>query len=195
MDDVKRTAYGPGGHGEADDTSHESPGGHFGYEMAGDPRFAGRRWVDVEAELQVVYPTWLKAHGYAGGGGEAWNAVKRAVREAWESALEVQQLERKPPTGEWDQLAPEYRRLWEEQRLTDRTWEDVEPGYRYAVDMGLDPRYQGRPWGDVAPFLEAGLPAWAASHGYQLREGESLWGRLRDAVRHAWERARHHSSR
>ena len=59
--------------------------------------------------------------------------------------------------------------------------------------MWADPRHQGRPWGDVAPFLETGLLGWAATHGYQVREGESLWERYRESIRHPWERVSHRS--
>ena len=166
-----------------------APARRFGYEMAFDPRFAGRRWRDVEPELRSIYQDWLREHGYEGVGDQAWDAVKGAVREDWESALDVEHMEVDPRTGRWEELALEYRALWEDQKpVIGVTWADVEPGYRYAVEMGDDPRYQGRPWADVAPHLEAGLPGWAASHGYQVREGESLWERLRDSIRHLWER-------
>jgi hypothetical protein len=170
------------------------PGRRFGYEMAFDPRFEGRRWPDVERELRSEYGNWFERHGYAPADDLAWERVRGRVREAWESALEVEHTQVDPRTGQWDESASEYRRLWEERDSApgDR-WEDVEPGYRYAHEMALDPRYQGRPWGDVAHFLEAGLPAWAAAHGYQVREGESLWERLSQSVRHVWERAIHRS--
>lgn len=123
------------------------------------------------------------------------------VREAWESALDLERAQFDPPTGQWEEVAPEYQRLWEATKpAIGAIWADVEPGYRYAVEMGVAPRFHGRPWGEAAPHLEAGLPRWAVSHGYHVREGESLWERLRESIRHVWERAqarrdRHASSR
>lgn len=191
MDDVKDSPRSMGPGRDTGDRNVRAPGRRFGYEMAFDPRFAGRRWGDVEPELQGVYADWTREHGYEAAGGGGWDDVKGVVRDAWESALEVEHTQVDPGTGQWEELGPEYRRLWAERQPSGGRWEDVEPGYRYAVEMGGDPRYQGRPWGDVAPFLEAGLPGWAASRGYQVREGESLWNRLRDSIRHAWDRATH----
>jgi hypothetical protein len=124
----------------------------------------------------------------------SWERVMGRVREAWESVLEVEHTQVDPRTGQWDETASDYRQLWEEHYSApgDR-WEDVEPGYRYAHEMALDPRYQGRSWGDMAPVLEAGLPAWAAVHGYQVRDGESFWDRMRKSIQHAWERVVHHT--
>jgi hypothetical protein len=194
MGEVKgTTAHSTGPSREPNEKIDKAAARQFGYEMAFDPRFSERRWGDVEPELRAIYQDWLKAHGYHGAGSEAWDEVKGAVREAWESVLDVEHTQVDPLTGRWEEVAPRYRRLWEEQQLTGVTWVEVEPGYRYAAEMRLDPRYQGRPWADVAPFLEAGLPGWAASHGYQVREGESLWDRLRGSIRHAWERVKHPS--
>lgn len=169
----------------------ETPGRRFAYEMAFDSRFEGRRWDEVETELRAEYPRWMQQQGLDRGGAD-WDGVKHAVREAWDSALDVERAKTDPWSGQWDERAPEYRRMWESRYSgSGRRWEDVELGYRYADSMGLDPRYLGRPWDDVAPGLEVEFPTWAASHGYRIGEGENLWERLRDSIRHAWDHVKH----
>lgn len=79
--------------------------------MMFDPRFSGRRWVDVEPELGTIYQDWLGTHGHPGARGEAWDDVKGAVRDAWESALEVEHTQVDPLTGQWEEATPRYRRL------------------------------------------------------------------------------------
>jgi hypothetical protein len=167
-------------------------GRRFRYEMAFDPRFAGRRWADVEPELRSEYPAWAQAHGVHEANDEAWKRVKAGVREAWESTLDVEHTLTDARTGRWEERAPAYKRLWEARYgASGPRWEDVEPGYRFVHEMALDPRYQGRPWGDVAPLLEAGLPAWAVAHGYRITEEPGLWERLREIVQDMWKRTSH----
>ncbi len=166
----------------------------FAYEMAFDPRFEGRAWDEVEPELRTEYPGWQERHA-RGPGGANWERVKRAVQEAWESALDVERAQVDPWTGQWDERALEYRRMWERRYgVAGGRWEDAEAGYRYADAMALDPQYIGRPWDDVAPGLEAGFRTWAASHGYRIREGENLWERLRHTIRDAWDHVKHRRS-
>ena len=174
----------------------QSPGKRFAYEMAFQAEFQGRRWDEVEAELGEAYPGWLDAHGIDAARGAAWDDVKDQVRDAWNSALDVERLESDPRTGQWDERATEYRGYWEGRYggAPDRRWEEDEVGYRYADWMAMDPRFVGRPWGDVAPGLQAGFPNWAATHGYRINEGESTWERLRDVIREAWDHITHRRS-
>lgn len=194
MDDSRTTPNS--GASARPEPGDRSPGKRFAYEMAFQARFQGRRWNEVEAELREAYPGWLNAHGITGARGAAWDNVKRQVREAWDSALDVERVETDPRTGQWDERASEYRGHWEGRYggAPGRRWEDDEVGYRYADSMAMDPRFVGRPWGDVAPGLQAGLPNWAASHGYRISEGESTWERLRDVIREAWEHITHRRS-
>jgi hypothetical protein len=194
MDEAKQAKRQDPGRRSTGQDEDRDPGRRFGYEIAFDSRFEGRRWPDVEPELRLEYDGWLKRHGYVQADDLSWERVMGRVREAWESVLEVEHTQVDPRTGQWDERASEYRRLWEEHySASGDRWEDVEPGYRYAHEMALDPRYQGRSWGDMAPVLEAGLPAWAAAHGYQVRDGESIWERMRKNIQHVWERAVHHT--
>jgi len=177
--------------------TEQNPGHRFGYEMAFDPRFEGRRWADVASDLRAVFPVWAEHHGYDNTAAiPAWDEVKGAVREAWEGALAVEHREGDPRSGQWQELAMEYRRHWEAGPDASRgRWEDVEPGYRYGYEMRWDPRFQGRLFTDVESDLSLGLPGWAASNGYHVGEGESLWIKLRRAIQDGWERATHGSSR
>jgi hypothetical protein len=171
----------------------ETPAKRFASEMAFQPRFQGRRWGEVQAELREAYPGWLKANDLSGAKGAAWDDVKGQVREAWDSALDVERIERDPWTGQWDERASEYRNFWEDRYAgaPDRRWEEDEVGYRYADTMATDPRFVGRPWGDVAAGLQTGFPSWAASHGYRIAEGDTTWHRLRDVIRDVWEHIAH----
>lgn len=173
----------------------KSPAKTFASEMAFDSRFEGRRWKDVEADLRAEYAKWLAERQLAGDDSTSWDRVKNEVREAWESALDVERVEADPMTGRWDERAPEYQRMWESRSgAAGGRWEDAEPAYKYAHTMAMDPLYLGRPWDDVAPGLEAGFPTWAASHGYRIAEGENLWERLRDTIRDAWGHVKHRRS-
>src|SRR5579864_1568828 len=139
-----------------------SPAKRFACEMAFDPRFQGRRWKDVEAELRAEYPGWLKRHEPDGGGGALWEQVRDAVHEAWDAALDVERAELDPWRGQWDERALEYRPIWENRfGASGRRWEDHEAGYRFADAMALDP------------------------------EGENMWERLRETIKHAWDHLKH----
>lgn len=88
----------------------------------------------------------------------------------------------------WEQIAPEFRKRWQE-RLpnTAEQWEAHEPYYRYGYEMGYDPRFDGREWLDVEADLRTKYPEWAREHGYAYDEHDGLWDRFKDAVRDAWE--------
>jgi hypothetical protein len=194
MDNRKTT--GNTGASARPEPGDRSLGKRFAYEMAFRPAFQGRRWDEVEAELQEAYPDWLKAHEAAGAKRAGWDDVKRDVREGWDSALDVEHIEADPRTGQWDERAPDYRGVWEGRfaGAGGRRWEDDEIGYRYADWMAMDPRFVGRPWDDVAPGLQTGFPNWAASQGYRVTEGQGAWERLRDVIRHGWEHITHRRS-
>jgi len=63
--------------------------------------------------------------------------------------------------------------------MADRTFEDYEPGYRYAYQSyGL---YRGRNFTDVEPDLRSG---WNTFEG----RGKSTWENVKDSVRDAWDK-------
>ena len=61
-------------------------GYRFGYEKAFDPRFEGRRWADVESDLQAEFKAWAERQGRGAVDEDTWDRVKGNVREAWESS-------------------------------------------------------------------------------------------------------------
>ncbi|NJO05132.1 MAG: YsnF/AvaK domain-containing protein [Chloroflexaceae bacterium] len=60
------------------------------------------------------------------------------------------------------------------------TYDDYTPVYRYGYSLGIDDRYRGNEWSRVEPE--------ARRHWEDRNPG--TWDRVKDAVRHAWDRAR-----
>jgi stress response protein YsnF len=52
------------------------PAYRFGHSLAGDPRYAGREWDDVEADART---DWGRSNS-----GGTWEEMKAAIRHAWE---------------------------------------------------------------------------------------------------------------
>ncbi|MBI2761217.1 MAG: hypothetical protein HYX51_07320 [Chloroflexi bacterium] len=61
------------------------PGYRYGYEMAADPRYAGREWSDIEANLGSGFRDWSGRQGYQNDE-SAWERARINAREAWQSA-------------------------------------------------------------------------------------------------------------
>jgi hypothetical protein len=68
----------------------------------------------------------------------------------------------------------------------DRTFEDYEPGYRYAYESY--PRYKGRKFSDVEPDLRTGFTKFEG-------RGRSTWENVRESVRDAWDKLTGRESR
>jgi len=62
--------------------------------------------------------------------------------------------------------------------MADRTFEDYEPGYRFAYQSYA--LYRGRNFSDVEPDLRSG---WNTFEGRR-----STWENVKDSVRDAWDR-------
>ncbi len=60
------------------------PGYRYGYEMARDPRFQGKRWTEIEHDLQRHYNEWASRHGLSSRPDSGWDRVREATREAWD---------------------------------------------------------------------------------------------------------------
>ena len=54
------------------------PSYRYGYELRNDPRYRGRGWSEVEADVQR---DWTTRHPET-----PWERAKESVREAWEGA-------------------------------------------------------------------------------------------------------------
>jgi hypothetical protein len=63
--------------------------------------------------------------------------------------------------------------------MADRTFEDYEPGYRYAYESYG--QYKGRAFNDVESDLRTG---WNTFEG----RGRSTWENVKDSVRDAWDK-------
>jgi uncharacterized protein (TIGR02271 family) len=61
------------------------PGYRYGYEMAYDTRYQGKRWDEVESGLRSDYGAWATRSGYKAEP-NAWDRFKEGVREAWDNA-------------------------------------------------------------------------------------------------------------
>jgi uncharacterized protein (TIGR02271 family) len=61
-----------------------------------------------------------------------------------------------------------------------RRYEEVEPAYRFGHSMASDARYRGRRWEDVEADARS---EWGRTND------DSMWDDMKDAVRHAWQRA------
>jgi len=62
------------------------------------------------------------------------------------------------------------------------TWEQVRPAYQYGDELARDQRYRGRDW---STFEADARRDWDARH-----PGASTWDKIKDGVRHAYDRAK-----
>jgi uncharacterized protein (TIGR02271 family) len=63
------------------------------------------------------------------------------------------------------------------------TWDQVRPAYQYGDELARDQRYRGRDWNS---FEADARRDWEARHP----GGESTWEKIKDGVRHAYDKAR-----
>jgi hypothetical protein len=84
-------------------------------------------------------------------------------------------------TQHWEDFRSRYEMLWQQHYgTTDATWEQMEPVYRYAWDLANDPRYRGRPWGEVETTVSR---EWQRSTYAQ----RLAWRDAAGPVRDVWE--------
>jgi hypothetical protein len=91
----------------------------------------------------------------------------------------------------WEEYRDRYRTHWEGS-YPNRTWTEVESGYRYGWESALDERYRGRSYADIEPDLQRGWRDYdrrvsGTTMGTQV---ERSWEHFKDSVRHGWERAK-----
>ena len=72
--------YGSSGRG----WDEVEPGYRYSYEMARDPRYRGRAWSEIEANLGADYAGWARLRGYRAEQ-HGWDRVREDVRMAWEA--------------------------------------------------------------------------------------------------------------
>jgi hypothetical protein len=135
-----------------------------------------RRWTDAESDLERG---WLQARGQSS---LAWPAARPAVEDAWNR---VDDRARNPFEERFaTQLDADADRYWRavytsRQYGRDRTYEELQPAYRYGYDSARSRRDDS--WDEVSPELERG---WDRARGSSAMS----WPEARDAVRDAWER-------
>jgi len=56
----------------------------YGYEMAADPRFQNRDWMQAEPELRREYSGWATRKGFRADE-TAWDRFKDTIRDSWDS--------------------------------------------------------------------------------------------------------------
>jgi uncharacterized protein (TIGR02271 family) len=62
------------------------------------------------------------------------------------------------------------------------TWDQVRPAYEYGDELARDQRYRGREW---STFESDARRDWESRH-----PGASTWDKIKDGVRHAYDKAR-----
>ena len=103
---------------------------------------------------------------------------KRSVQAG---GIRVQSQVVETPVSESVELREE--RAHVERRPVERpvSYEEVEPAYRFGHTLAGNTRYQGRAWEDIE--------ADARNEWGRSQDG-STWEHMKDAVRHAWQRAK-----
>ncbi|MDQ1470933.1 MAG: hypothetical protein QOJ99_2413 [Bryobacterales bacterium] len=76
-------------------------------------------------------------------------------------------------------LTPDFNTHFEQTYGTGSNFESMRPAYEYGYTSAGDPRYKGKSWDQVENQLRS---------DYQTRNPESTWERVKDAVRHGWEK-------
>jgi hypothetical protein len=59
------------------------------------------------------------------------------------------------------------------------SYEDYAPAYRYGSSLAGSDRYKGRRWDDIEPEVRS---------DWELRNPGSAWEKVKNAIRHGWER-------
>jgi hypothetical protein len=118
-------------------------------------------------------------------GGAAGAAVGAGVGAAGdvagESLEDNVEESRAVGAGSWSTYEPTFRNDYSSRYANSGyTWDQYSTAYRYGYNAATDQRYYGRHWNDVETTLRGG---WDES-----RYGP--WNRFKDAVQHAWERAK-----
>jgi len=78
------------------------------------------------------------------------------------------------------QANPDFRSDWQSRyAASGEPYETYEPAYNYGYRSAGDPRYRGRSWSDAENDLRT---------DYLRNNPNSSWDRMKDAVRHGWDK-------
>jgi len=147
-----------------------APAYRYGNEMRSSDTYRDRDWDDAEHDLKK---DWHSRYG-TDTEPSAWERMKAAVRHGWERM-----------TGESTSTDSDsyYRTHWTNTyKATGTEYDDLAPAYRYGTEMRNDVRYRNRDWSAVENDLRSD---WDTRYG---KDGASTWDKMKDAVRHGWDR-------
>ena len=153
------------------------PAYSYGSEAARNDRYTNRAWDDIETDLRSDWDS-----RYASGAEPStWDKVKAAVRHGWERLTR----------DDDDDL---YRGHYDSNyAVSGEKYEDLKPAYSYGNEMRRSELYRNKPWDDVETDLRSGWDSRIdgtrkfSTTGSDSSE-PSAWSRVKNAVRHGWDR-------
>jgi hypothetical protein len=152
------------------DYDEVAPAYRYGNEMRVSDTYRDRSWDDAESDLKK---DWHSRYGTPDEP-SAWERIKAAVRHGWDKM-----------TGDTTRDEDShYRTHWSSTYAASGTrYDDMAPAYRFGAAMRNDARFRNSDWSDVENDLHID---WEERHG---RDGAAAWDRVKEAVRHGWDRA------
>jgi uncharacterized protein (TIGR02271 family) len=113
--------------------------------------------------------------------GQRTETVRDTVRR---TDVEVEQLGGKEVTSgvRWETFDKDFRTHYKGLNLSDTTYDEYLPVYRYGYTLGTDQQYSGRDWTTIEP--DARL--------YWEERNPGTWEKFKDTIRYAWDRVRGH---
>ncbi len=96
--------------------------------------------------------------------------------------VDVQQLGADQQASNYAQFDQDYRAHFSSRYGSEGgRYEEYEPAYQFGHALRTDQRYAGRSWDEVQTEAE---------RDWRARHPDTPWERMKDAVRHAWERVK-----
>ena len=153
------------------------PAYSYGSEAARSGRYSNRAWDDVETDLRSDWDS-----RYATGGEQStWDKMKAAVRHGWERLTR-------------DDDDDYYRTHYDSSYAAGGDkYDDLKPAYSYGSEMRRSELYRNKPWDDVETDLRSGWDNRInANRDFSTTGSDSsepsAWQRVKNAVRHGWDR-------
>ncbi|VXB76152.1 hypothetical protein [Massilia sp. 9I] len=149
-----------------DDYDSVKPAYAYGSEMARSDKYRGRKWDEVENDLQSDW----SARNAGAAAGATWEKMKAAVRRGWDRM-----------TSDDDDTI--YRSHFSSTYgSADGTYDEYKPAYSYGSEMAMNDRFRGRKWDDVENDLRSD---WSSRSGSTAGD---TWEKMKAAVRRGWDR-------
>lgn len=153
------------------------PAYSYGSEAARNDRYTNRAWDDIETDLRS---DWDSRYA-TGAEPSTWDKAKAAVRHGWE---------RLTRDDDDDLYRGHYDSTY---AVSGEKYEDLKPAYSYGNEMRRSELYRNKPWDDVETDLRSGWDSRIdgtrefSTTGSDSSE-PSAWSRVKNAVRHGWDR-------